>query len=127
MRRYDVLNLLINIENGLKKNTIANKIKEVRYNGPATIVFWKDSKKTVSVCSDDDTYDYEKGLAMCMLKYLIGDGSFNEAFRKFAPTVDEHSKEDTKEDIKENRQIIENLLNTKKLTETQKNAIKSLL
>ena len=124
MRRYDVLNLLINFENELKKNTITNKIKEVRYNGPATIVFWKDGKKTVSVCSDDDIYDYEKGLAMCILKYLVGDGSFNDAFRKFAPTTNDCS---SKEDIKENLQIIENLLNTKKLTETQKDAIKSLM
>ena len=124
---YEFLKFFINFENNYEKPTIVNEIKEVRYNGPATIVFWRDGKKTVSVCSDDDTYDYEKGLAMCILKYLIGDGSFNEAFRKFAPAVNEHSKEDINEDSKENRQIIENLLNTKKLTETQKAAIKSLL
>lgn len=47
-------------------------IKRVLYQNPATIVFWSDGTKTVSKCSEKDTYSMETGLALCVLKKIIG-------------------------------------------------------
>lgn len=38
----------------------------------AIIVFWKDGTKTSVKCSDQEKFDYEKGLAMAILKYVFG-------------------------------------------------------
>lgn len=62
------------------------KIKDVYYNGPATIVWWDDGTKTVVRCqaAKGDTYDKEKGLAMAIIKKVYGNtGNFNDIFRKW--------------------------------------------
>lgn len=46
-------------------------IKKVIYADPATIVFWSDDTKTVSV-AHDDVYCKEAGLAICIMKKLCG-------------------------------------------------------
>ena len=38
------------------------------YKPPATIVFWNDGTKTVSVSEKGDTYNKELGFALCVLK-----------------------------------------------------------
>ena len=48
------------------------KIEKVIFNDPATIVFWNDGTKTVVKCQEDDTFDPEKGLAMCIVKKMFG-------------------------------------------------------
>ena len=58
-------------------------IKDVKYNTPATIVFWSDGTKTVVRCNDD-IWDKEKGLAMAICKKVYGNrGNFNEEFKKW--------------------------------------------
>ena len=58
-------------------------IKRVIFNDPATIVIWSDNTKTVVKCQPGDTYDREKGLAMCVAKRFLGDkGNYNEVFKK---------------------------------------------
>ena len=47
-------------------------IKDVIFNDPATIVFWKDGTKTVVKCGEGDIYDPEKGLAMAIAKKHYG-------------------------------------------------------
>lgn len=106
---------------------IVQDIDRVMYNGPATIIFWKDGTKTASVCHKDDHYDREKGLAMCMLKYIIGDASYNNVFRKFIPAEDSETQNELSEQDEANHQILIDLLNTKKLTETQKAALAAVL
>ena len=60
-------------------------IDKVIFNGPATIVFWKDGTKTVVKCGKDEAFDYEKGLAMAMCKRLYGNkGNYNNVFKKWA-------------------------------------------
>ena len=56
------------------------KIKKVIFNDPATIVFWNDGTKTVVKCQENDTFDHEKGLAMCIAKRFIGLKDFYKAF-----------------------------------------------
>lgn len=62
------------------------KIKDVKFNDPATIVFWVDGTKTVVKCQDDDIFDPEKGLAMAITKKALGNkGNYCNVFRKWLP------------------------------------------
>lgn len=64
---------------------IRRLIKNVKFNPPATIVFWTDNTKTVVKCKGED-YDPEKGLAMCICKKVLGDkGNYYEVFKKWLP------------------------------------------
>lgn len=75
-----------------KDKTIDNKIpeykrnrhiKNVIFNDPATIVFWKDGTKTV-VKVQNETFDPEKGLAIAIAKKYFGNkGSYYNVFRKW--------------------------------------------
>lgn len=47
------------------------QIKNVIFNPPATIVFWKDGTKTV-VKATNEEFDAEKGLAMAVTKKCFG-------------------------------------------------------
>lgn len=61
-------------------------ISNVIFNGPATIVMWKDGTKTVVKCQDGDCYSEETGLALCFMKKALGNKpNFNNAFRKWIP------------------------------------------
>lgn len=61
-------------------------IKKVIFNDPATIVLWEDGTKTVVKCGKDDTFDEEKGLALCFMKKALGNkGNYNN-------TIKEHIK-----------------------------------
>jgi hypothetical protein len=48
------------------------RIKDVKFSGPATIVFWTDGTKTVVKCGKGDKFDPEKGIAMACAKKLLG-------------------------------------------------------
>lgn len=66
------------------KEYYMNNITKVIFNNPATIVFWRDSSKTVVKCNPEDTFDPEKGLAMACMKKLFGNhGFYNDIFRKW--------------------------------------------
>ena len=68
---------------------IRRHIKKVKFNPPATIVFWTDNTKTVVKCNGED-YDPEKGLAMCICKKVLGDkGNYYEVFKKWLPKEDD--------------------------------------
>ena len=85
--RRDNIDALLYYIKGSNKSPSANKetsersyymhddirrfIKKVKFNPPATIVFWTDNTKTVVKCSGED-YDPEKGLAMCICKKMLG-------------------------------------------------------
>lgn len=68
---------------------IRRLIKNVKFNPPATIVFWTDNTKTVVKCNGED-YDPEKGLAMCICKKVLGNkGNYYKVFKKWLPKEDE--------------------------------------
>lgn len=70
------------------------EIKTVHFNGPATVVLWKDGTKTVVQCQDGDIYSEETGLALCIAKKAFGNMSnFNNIFHKWIP----ESKDDVTE------------------------------
>ena len=68
------------------KASAKNGIKKVIFNAPATIVLWSDDTKTVVKCGKNDTYDAEKGLAMCIAKKYLGNGgNYNNVFKEWLP------------------------------------------
>ena len=71
------------------------EIKNVKFNGPATIVFWADGTKTVVKCQDGDDYSKEVGLAMCIVKKAFGNTSkYNDIFKKWCPSYDSETDAD---------------------------------
>lgn len=65
------------------------EIKNVKFDGPATIIFWTDGTKTVVKCQDGDDYSEEVGLAMCIVKKVFGNKSkYNDIFKKWCPNYD---------------------------------------
>lgn len=59
-------------------------IKKVIFNEPATIVFWEDGTKTVVKCSENETFDKEKGLAMAIVKKILGNkGNYFNQIKKY--------------------------------------------
>lgn len=62
------------------------QIDRVIFNDPATIVKWKDGTKTVVKCQEDDLYDPEKGLALCIAKKALGnERDYYDVFKKWLP------------------------------------------
>lgn len=55
------------IFNGFYKNTI----RDVIYDNPVTVVNWTDGSVTTAVCKNEDTYNYETGLAVCIIKRML--------------------------------------------------------
>ena len=71
------------------------EIKNVKFNGPATIVFWADGTKTVVKCQGGDDYSEEVGLAMCIVKKAFGNTSkYNDIFKKWCPSYDSETDAD---------------------------------
>ena len=61
-------------------------IEKVIYHNPATIVIWNDGTKTVVKCQKGDTYDPEKGLALCLAKKALLNSSrqLNDVLKDWA-------------------------------------------
>lgn len=47
------------------------EIDRIIFNDPATVVIWKDGKKTVVKTQKGEKYDPEKGLAMAVMKRIL--------------------------------------------------------
>ena len=79
---------------------LKTKIKKVVFNNPATIVFWEDGTKTIvktrplkknqklninsNKNNNVECFDKEKGLAMAIVKKVMGNkGSYYETFKKW--------------------------------------------
>ena len=59
------------------------EIKDVMFNGTATIVFWTDDTKTV-VKAVGEAFDPEKGLAMAIAKKALGNkGNYFNKIKKW--------------------------------------------
>lgn len=76
--RYSIFHECVTV----KADYLRDKIKQVIFNDPATIIIWQDGTKTVTKCHPDDSYDKEKGLMACIIKYLTGNtGRWNEILK----------------------------------------------
>ena len=67
-----------------KEKTLSMTIKKVIFNPPATIIIWDDNTKTIVKAQEDEPYDSEKGMAMCIAKHIYGDsGSYYNVFSEW--------------------------------------------
>lgn len=72
----------VNIMIDLDKKTL---IKRVLFKDPATIVLWSDGSKTVVKCKNEK-FDPEKGLAMAIVKKMLGNtGAYYKLFKQWLP------------------------------------------
>lgn len=56
-------------------------IKKLIFSGPATIAIWNDKKKTVVKCKEDeDAFNTENGLYLCVMKKFMDDSSIRHCF-----------------------------------------------
>lgn len=60
-------------------------IKQVKYCGPATIIFWEDGTKTISKCSPRDEFDPEKGFCIAYMKKVVGSDEVRSLLRDWVP------------------------------------------
>ena len=88
--RYSSQNLSkgeFTMKNTNKKPTSSNPIKQVIFNGPATIVYWKNGRKTVVKCQEGAVNDHEKGLAMAVARHyfcdILGMSRYDGVFKKY--------------------------------------------
>lgn len=61
----------------LYKN-LPSTVEKIVYNGPATIVFWKDGTKTVVKCHEGDQFDEVTGFLLCCLRKMMTQHSYSE-------------------------------------------------
>lgn len=77
------------MKNTNKKPTPSNPIKQVIFNGPATIVYWKDGSKTIVKCQEGTANDPEKGFAMAVARHyfcdILGMSRYDGIFKKYLP------------------------------------------
>lgn len=58
-------------------------VRKVIFSGPCTIILWEDGTKTKVTCGEGDTFDPEKGIAMCFMKKALGNkGRFNYTLQR---------------------------------------------
>lgn len=77
------------MKNTNKKPTPSNPIERVIFNGPATIVYWKDGSKTIVKCQEGAVNDPEKGFAMAVARHyfcdILGMSRYDGIFKKYLP------------------------------------------
>ena len=64
--------------------------KKIIFSGPATIILWSDGTKTVVKCDERDTFDPEKGVALCYMKKMCG--NFEKMERQLKKARKEYAK-----------------------------------
>ena len=70
-----------------------DRIKDVIFNDPATIVFWNDGTKTV-VQAVNEPFDPEKGLAMAICRKAFGNKhDYYDVFKKYVGRYEKKQKE----------------------------------
>ena len=85
-----------NWRNEYQKERDKFDIKDVIFNNPATIIFWKDETKTV-VKAENEEFDPEKGLAMAIAKKALGNNyGYYDVFKKYVGRYEKKQKKGDK-------------------------------
>ncbi|MBQ8218467.1 MAG: hypothetical protein IJZ79_01845 [Bacilli bacterium] len=85
----------------------------------ATVIFWKDGTSTRVKCSaDEGSYDYEKGIAMAVMKYVFGNRYYRDMQKLMDvfPHVETEPKADSKKIEAKNKKALEDKNVAKKST-----------
>lgn len=61
------------VDNKPKFVDMFKHIKDYKIYGKTTVVYFTDGTKETVVCSDEDNFDVEQGITMCVLKRMFGD------------------------------------------------------
>ena len=64
-----------------KKQQKGKGIKQIFSNNPTTVILWEDGTKTISKCSDNDVYNVERGIEICMIKKAFG--MSNQEYKRY--------------------------------------------
>lgn len=59
------------------------KLKRVLFTSPATVAWFIDGSKTTAIAGHGDTYDKETGLAVCMLKRVLGNKEYRRIMDEY--------------------------------------------
>lgn len=87
------------------------EIKKVIFNDPATIILWGNGDKTVVKCRLGDTFDPEKGLAMAISKYVLGNNyEYYNTFKHYLKPYSKKESHDAADVIANNLSTIRNYL-----------------
>lgn len=82
--------------NKSRRETKENKealIKRVIFCDPMTKVLWSDGTETIVHCQDGESYDWEKGLALCISKKFLGNnGDYYDIFCKLHDDYEVYEK-----------------------------------
>lgn len=79
------------------------EIENVIFNKPVTVVLWSDGSKTIVRCGKGDKFDKEKGLALAIVKRMLGNtGAYYDLFKKYC-FAEEKPKETKKIETKEEK------------------------
>lgn len=63
--------------------------KKLIVNGPATIILWDDGAKTVAKCSEGETFDPEKGVAIAIAKKFVSSSKLHRMFDDALSQIDD--------------------------------------
>lgn len=66
--------------------------KKIIFNGPCTIILWKDGTKTIAKTSGE-IFDPEKGVAICFMKRALGDTEGKKVLREYSNKYKEEQVE----------------------------------
>lgn len=87
------------------------EIKKVIFNDPATIILWGNGDKTVVKCRLGDEFDPEKGLAMAISKYVLGNNyEYYNIFKHYLKPYSKKESHDAVDVIANNLSTIRNYL-----------------
>lgn len=72
-------------------------IRDIVFNGPATIILWRDGSKTVIKQQKGDKWDPEKAVAMAVMKKVFGTNETGSNYLEFVrPYIEKALEEDKK-------------------------------
>lgn len=67
--------------------------KKIIFSGPCTIILWKDGTKTMARTNEEETFDPEKGVAVCFMKRALGEIEGKKILRKASEQYEEYIAE----------------------------------
>ena len=74
---------------------IMSNIKDIRVHGNTVVMIFADNTKTVAVLHDEDDFNLEQGISICITKKLLGDDGgaiYNKLIRKALKVMEQNEK-----------------------------------
>lgn len=92
-------------ENNMKKINTNFKIKDYKvYENRAVVVEFEDGTKEKAVCNEDDQFDLERGISLCVLKKIFGADEYKSIVKTAMNQIKAIDK--AKEDKKKEEELI---------------------